>query len=132
ILALVIFIIVTARRFALSKRKREFNDNNTISAILKIYQFLMTLLKYQSILPENMQLLDFAENVKQQLNELGYDGDGASGIIKAALAADMGGIAPSRQEIRSYIAYVDSLALSFGSNKNIFIYLLLKYFYHFF
>lgn len=92
----------------------------------------MTLLKYQSILPENMQLLDFAEDVKHKLNELGFDGDEASGIIKAALAADMGGIAPSKQEIYSYISYVDSLALSFGDNKNIFIYLILKYFYHFF
>ena len=132
VIALIIFIIVTARRYALAKRKREFNDKNTILAVLKIYQFLMTLLKYQSILPENMQLLDFAEDVKHKLNELGFDGDEASGIIKAALAADMGGIAPSKQEIYSYISYVDSLALSFGDNKNIFIYLILKYFYHFF
>jgi len=59
-------------------------------SIISIYEFLMILLKYQSITPQNEQLLDFAEIAENKLNSIGIDGKGANDIIKLALAADMG------------------------------------------
>lgn len=132
VIAILIGILIFARQYALMKRKRDFNNNDTISAVLSIYKFLMILLKYQSIIPANMQLLEFASEAREKLNSMGFDGNGAADIIRAALAADMGGKAPSREERYSYIMYVDSLAFSFSKNKNFFIRLVLKYFYHFF
>lgn len=131
VIALILFIITTLRRYALMRRKREFNDSNRISAVLSIYKFLMLLLKYLSITPENMQLLDFAEIAAKKLNSAGFEGDTASEIIKAALAADMGGIKPTREEIERYIMYTDSLAYAFVKDKNVISYLILKYVYHF-
>ena len=92
----------------------------------------MILLKYQSITPQNEQLLDFAEIAENKLNSIGIDGKGANDIIKLALAADMGGKEPSKADIESSVKYVNSIADELAKDKNIFTYLVMKYIYHFF
>lgn len=132
LIAVVVSTFILVRNYALNKRKRSFNNSDTIVGIISIYKFLMNLLKYQSIIPENNQLLDFAELAKEKLNLIGLNGDGAVDVIKLTLAADMGGKTPSREEINTSIKYVNSLALSFRRNKSTFAYLNMKYIHHFF
>ncbi|MDD6268746.1 MAG: transglutaminase-like domain-containing protein [Oscillospiraceae bacterium] len=128
----VLSIFVISRNYAVNKRNRNFYNSNTAIGILSIYDFLMTLLKYQSICPGNSQLLDFAAEAKEKLSESGFDGNGASFIIKTALAADMGGKIPSNDDVFMSIQYVNSLAEFIGKNKNPFERLIMKYIHHFF
>lgn len=132
IITAVIYGFILSRNYALNKRNRAFNNSNTVIGIISIYDFLMVLLKYQSIIPQNEQLLDFAEIAEDKLNEIGIDGKGANDIIKLALAADMGGKTPSRVDINSSIKYVNSIANEFAKDKNIFTYFVMKYIHHFF
>lgn len=128
----VISIFILSRKYAINKRNQNFNNPNTIIGILSIYDFLMILLKYQSICPENSQLLDFAAETKEKLSESGFDGNGAAFIIKTALAADMGGKTPSNDDILMSIKYVNSLAEFIGKRRNPFEHLIMKYIHHFF
>lgn len=132
VVAAIMYGFILSRRYALKKRKSAFNNSNAIMGIISIYDFLMVLLKYQSIIPQNEQLLDFAEVAENKLNAIGIDGKGANDIIKLALAADMGGKTPSKADIEFSIKYVNSIANEFAKDKNIFTYLVMKYIYHFF
>lgn len=132
VVAVVIYGFILSRNYVLKKRKDAFNNPNTIMSIISIYEFLMILLKYQSITPQNEQLLDFAEIAENKLNSIGIDGKGANDIIKLALAADMGGKEPSKADIESSVKYVNSIADELAKDKNIFTYLVMKYIYHFF
>lgn len=131
-IAVIIGLIVFARRYAVDKRMRSFRDRDRIKGILSIYGFLMKLLQHMELTPENSQMLEFAAYVRQQLDETGYDGEHAQMLITAALAADMGGKAPDKEEIHFFIGYVKSLAEEYGSRLSAPKRLTMKYFYHLF
>ncbi|MDE6021498.1 MAG: transglutaminase-like domain-containing protein [Ruminococcus sp.] len=130
LVAAVIYAFILARNYALNKRKNAFNDLDTISGIINIYKFLMLLLRFNSVVPDNDQLLDFAEKAEKDMDDLGFDASGISPIIKSALAADMGGKSPSRDDINAFIKYVNLISAEFAERQNTFIRIIMKYWYH--
>lgn len=130
LVSVVIYAFILARNYALNKRKSAFNDPDTISGIINIYKFLMLLLRFNSVVPDNDQLLDFAEKAEKKMEKLGFDASGIAPIIKSALAADMGGKAPSRDDINDFIKYVNLISAEFAEKQNTFTRIIMKYWHH--
>ncbi len=132
VIGLIIGLTIAARNYSINRRMRLFRNSDRITGILCIYSFLMKILKLMELEPANSQLLDFAEYVRLQLCDMGYDGEGAEMLIEAVLAADMGGKKPSDDEVEYFIKYVNHLAVSYGRSFKGYKRLVMKYFYHLF
>ncbi len=115
---ILIALAVMLRNFAINRRMRLFRDSDTKKGIVYIYAYLLKLLKFMKLTPENLQTLDFAKRTEEFLTSEGYDASEAGNIIRLALAADMGGKAPEKENIRISIKYVNDLAAEFKDNTN--------------
>ncbi|MGN0593174.1 MAG: transglutaminase family protein [Ruminococcus sp.] len=123
-------IVFLLHQFKRNQRRRAFDNPDTIAAIQCIYMYLMRLLQQISIVPENQQMLDFAEKTEQMLNHSHYDGAGAARILHLALAADMGGKPPTQAQIQESVCYVQNLANQIAKNKRPIARWMMKYWNH--
>ncbi|MBQ8687666.1 MAG: transglutaminase domain-containing protein [Ruminococcus sp.] len=130
LLILIAAMFVLLRRYRMNRRKRSFQNPDTIAAVLSLYRYLIRLLEVVSLSPGNQQLLEFAERAKQELNDAGYDGEGASHIIQLALAADMGEKAPTKEQLHEAVRYAERLALRIARNQKPAARFVMRYIHH--
>ncbi len=131
-IAVIGFLLILLRNFFINRKMRLFRCENRKEGIFHVYAYLMKLLKYMGITPQNAQSLEFLKEVKAYLNELDYESEGAEKIITLALAADMGDKTPEKEDIRLAIKYVSSLAKYLKENTKPVKRIIYMYIYHLF
>ncbi len=119
ILLIATLTLILLRKIALNKRRHAFYDADTIAAMQQVYHYLMQLLHLLGLNAENRQTLIFAQEVRTSLDADGYDGSGAEKIISLALAADMGGKAPTKEQVHISVRCVTTLAEQIAAKKSI-------------
>ncbi len=130
--SLMIVLAVMLRNYALNRRMRLFRNPDTKKGIICIYSYLLRLLKYMKLMPNNLQTLDFADSAEKLLASAGYDSSQTVNIIKLALAADMGDKSPKKESIRISINYVNALAAHLRENTSLVKRLFMMYVLHLF
>ncbi len=130
ITAAIAGMVVILRRISIDKRNKRFFSYDRKYVVISIYKHLCRLLRIEKIESENMQMLDFAENVKTSLDSRDLDGNIAKEIILSALAADMGGKEPSEENLKVYAEYVSALGENIIKSKPWYNKIIMKYVLH--